>query len=387
MIPPPVRDPRYPSLDAWRGMACLMVVLHHAGYGLLMVGASKQPAGDWPRRLVAGFIRQMDLGVPLFFVISGYCIAASMDGHRRRGASSREFLARRFRRIYPPYWAALLFFLATTWGLDRLGLGWLHGAGHTLRLLSPGELDWHQWLGNVTLAETWRPRVWGEPEALLFTGVAWTLCYEEQFYFVCSAILLVAPRRLFEALAVATAAIVGDRLYWYDVRRLDLIDGTFFNLWHEFAVGLAVYWRLARATSIGERLAVSGTLVALMIVGIASESRETAVASGFGLALIALRRWDGWADRRPWMGTLRALGRRSYSIYLVHMPFCVVGHEWLYSLGIVGFWPRLLVIVPILLAVSVGAGWGFFALVESRSLSPPRARGPDERPVAGEATG
>ncbi len=385
MIPPPLRDPRYATLDAWRGVACLMVVLHHAGFGLLWAKDSDPSAGEWARRLVVWFIGQMDLGVPVFFVISGYCIAASMDGHRLRGASSWEFLGRRVRRIYPPYWASLLFFVATVWGLDQLGLGRLHGGGHALRLFSPGELDWHQWLGNVTLTETWRPRVWGDPHTVVFTGIAWTLCYEEQFYLVCFAVLLVAPRRLFGVLAAATAAIVGYRVFAYDSGRMSYIEGTFFTLWHEFAVGLAVYWRLVRAPSTRQAHAVDAVLVALLVVGVLSEYRWAAVAAAFGLALIALRRAEPVAARLAWLAPLRAAGRRSYSIYLIHMLICIVGHEWLYGLGIVGFWPRVLVTVPVVSVVSVAAGWAFFEAVESRFLNPPRARGPNERPVAGEA--
>ncbi len=166
---------------------------------------------------------------------------------------------------------------------------------------------------------------------------------------------------------------------------MDSIQGTFVDLWHEFAVGLAVYWRLARAPSGRKGYRVEAALLALLIAGAASGYRSTMVAAAFGLVLIALRGKEASAARLAWLDPLRASGRRSYSIYLIHMPICVVGHEWLYSLGIVGFWARLLVIVPILAIASVAAGWAFFWAVESRFLNPPRAREPDERPVAGEA--
>ena len=88
MPSPPRSDPRYEMLDAWRGLACLMVVLHHSGFAL----SWDETSGDPARMAVVSFLRLMDQGVPLFFVISGYCIAASLDGHRRRGASSWTFL-------------------------------------------------------------------------------------------------------------------------------------------------------------------------------------------------------------------------------------------------------------------------------------------------------
>ena len=65
----------------------------------------------------------MNLGVSLFFVISGYCIAASAEATARKGGSPWGFMGRRVWRIYPPYWAALLGFVAVVVALDAAGLG------------------------------------------------------------------------------------------------------------------------------------------------------------------------------------------------------------------------------------------------------------------------
>ena len=367
----PSWEPRYESLDLWRGVACLMVVLHHSGFALQWSEASGESTEAWARWMVVAFVRLMDLGVPLFFVISGYCIAASMDGHRRRGASSWEFLGRRLRRIYPPYWAALLVFVGVTWSLDRAGLNRLHNGGYSLELDSPGKLDLRQWVGNVTLTEMWRPKVWSGSGVEVFTRVAWSLCFEEQFYFVCFLALLVAPRKLYGTLMASTAAIVGFRVFAYDSGWLFYYQGMFPYLWHEFAVGLAVYWRLVAAETRQSKLLVDATLAGLLAVGLLSGFRSTAVASAFGLALIALRGLDSAASRQSWLMPIRACGRRCYSIYLIHLPFCTVGNEWLASLGLVGFWPRVFVMIPVVSVVAVGAGWAFFAIVEKRFLNPP----------------
>ena len=47
-------------------------------------------------------------GVPIFFVISGYCISATADSARRKGLPARTYFWRRFRRIFPPYWIFLM---------------------------------------------------------------------------------------------------------------------------------------------------------------------------------------------------------------------------------------------------------------------------------------
>ena len=97
---------RYRSLDLWRGAACLAVVVYHAaGAATLSSGSS-----GFFDRLALPALRVVGfgwIGVPVFFVISGYCIAATSDSQRHRGLPTRRFFERRFWRIYPPYWAFL----------------------------------------------------------------------------------------------------------------------------------------------------------------------------------------------------------------------------------------------------------------------------------------
>src|SRR5436853_2184504 len=106
------RAPRYHSLDHWRGLACLMIVLFHASIYLMAsedTSALKHLVTLQSR--VATFavraIHCLGWGVPIFFVISGYCIAATVDSSRRKAKPARNFFARRFRRIYPPFWIFL----------------------------------------------------------------------------------------------------------------------------------------------------------------------------------------------------------------------------------------------------------------------------------------
>jgi peptidoglycan/LPS O-acetylase OafA/YrhL len=362
---------RYQLLDVFRGLACLMVVVHHAGYAIGwrdVAAASQFEAGL--RGVVVLLVERLSLGVPLFFVISGYCILASVEATRRKGASPWDFLGRRFWRIYPTYWVALLGFIVIVAGLDAFGLKRLHCGTHAVKLASPFALDFPRWVGNLTLTETWRPHVWG-PARDVFTGVAWSLCYEEQFYFVCFLALVLAPRRMLAILATVTVGAIALRVGAWHAGCLSRIAGTFPLLWHQFAIGVVVYYRLNMARSWQARLAWDLGLVAMLIAGLAGPDRETATAAGFGILLVALRRWDERAEAIAWLKPLRACGLRCYSIYLVHLPVCVVGSLGLYELGLTSFWGRVLVMIPIDLAVSVAVSWAFFDLVESRVLAPP----------------
>src|SRR5437899_1665457 len=95
---------RYYSLDIWRGVACLFIVLlHSAGY--------THNETNWLIKIWD----QLWIGVPMFFVISGYCISATADATRRNVRHPAwNYFYRRFRRIYPPYWCFLLLALIAT---------------------------------------------------------------------------------------------------------------------------------------------------------------------------------------------------------------------------------------------------------------------------------
>ena len=363
-------EPRYRMLDCWRGLACLMVVVHHAGDALAWADAGGSGATDWLKWLTVLAVRRMNLGVSLFFVISGYCIAASAESTGRKGGSPWAFMGRRFWRIYPPYWAALLGFVAIVVALDAAGYLRLATGPLGVELDPPRSLDWRQWLGNLTLTETWRPHFWG-PQRNVYTGVAWSLCFEEQFYLICFLALWIVPGRFYAALGLTTLLVVSARVWYWHHAALGSLRGTFPMLWHEFAVGLAVYYRLNVARRPFERRLIELSLAALCLIGLFTHGRGTATAGAFGLVLIALRRWDArWSDL-AWLSPFRASGRRCYSIYLAHLPFVVVGNHWLFELGLTGFWARALVMIPLVSVVGVAAGWVFHALVESRFLNPP----------------
>jgi len=351
-----------------------MVVLHHTGYFLL----STEGQGDPWREAWILFLRRLDLGVPIFFVISGYCITASLDASRRKGISPWRFLGRRVWRIYPPYWASFCWFLVVILSLQALGLDrFLRDRyPYGLSLADPTTLTPAQWFGNLTLTEEWRHLFFG-PDRLVLTRVAWSLCYEEQFYFLCFVLLMMAKPRLYGALGVLTLLVVLVRVAAADVGALWRLEGLFVLLWHEFAIGVAVYWRLNVPAS---RLAKRAVDIGLALLCLGTLWRDpsgtpldysTPAAAAFGLLLIALRAWDEPIVKSRWMKPLRAAGKRSYSIYLCHLPICTVGNLWLYELGLRSFWERTLIIMPAVFAASVAFSWAFYWAVERHFLNPP----------------
>jgi peptidoglycan/LPS O-acetylase OafA/YrhL len=360
----PVGFARYQTLDAWRGVACLMVIVYHST--LVHAGTPGLPRDVGVTGALLWLASYGNLGVPIFFVISGYCISAAADRARRHGHPARTYFLRRFRRIYPPLWAVIagliLFFLVVdyvAWPGLLSSLPWQQPR--------PWWLSGWQWAGNLTLTETWRHYFVGGPRAH-FPGQAWTLCYEEQFYAITGLLLWTVPARFFLGsilVTLASAAMLGVHAA-FDVP----VRGFFFDgSWFMFAAGMAVYYVITQRVEWRMRaiaVLVSAGLALWLFVDI-----QIGVAVTFAGMLLVLHRFDtqllAWRTVRGlgWCGTM------CYSLYLVHQtPVKAVSaalHVWGFQSGLA----TLTVVMPACVVVSLLFGRLFFKTVESRFLNFP----------------
>lgn len=288
-------------VDAWRGLAALGVVCYHQGF---------QPGTDF------------DLGhacVMVFFVISGYCIAASTESCRRNQVSPRGYMWRRIRRIYPPYFFAICFFAATRLVKMRMGLG---------EQLSTSLLTWIQ---NLTMTQwfslVFHPTAHPFDNSTLFVAGFWSLNYEEQFYLVMG-LLMFAAIRLKENMLPAIVAIMVLGFVWNLTFPL-VSHGFFWEYWVAFGLGSLVFHRLCKVRDRKHRLIIDLTIAALLVFALWRYHLATTfptrwlytewiVTSAFALTLIYLRSFDT-AFRKSWLGVvLGAFGLTSYSLYLTH---------------------------------------------------------------------
>ncbi|HEX5272472.1 MAG TPA: acyltransferase [Gemmataceae bacterium] len=371
------RSPRYYSLDLWRGVACLLVVLHHATIYAPAYRQAEQgdPIGPGPASWLVALTTRFWVGVPLFFVISGYCIAATADATRRRGHPLTTYFVRRFRRIYPPYWVILVLLAVLVIAAEAIVPGWL--ADDYAGIPPPGRLSAAQWLGNLTLTESWRPHLGGGHIRYL-NAMAWTLCYEEQFYAVVGILLAVAPRRFFLGTAVVSAVTAA--LYLLVTNRA-LLDGIFLDgYWLHFAVGILVYYRVNYAA--GWRAWAANLLLLAGLVAFgwnhfpirhahSSVGEGGVVAFAFALFLSLTHRWDRRIASAAVVRPLAFCGGICYSLYLVHWPVAKLAGHGLYLLGVSGDTLTVLVTVPVVVTASVLLAWVFFRLCERRFLNAP----------------
>lgn len=86
---------KIPQLDALRGLAVLLVLLHNTNI-----------YPSWH----LGFISDNGwMGVDLFFVLSGFLITGILLDTKQSAEYFKNFYARRCLRIWPLYYSALLF--------------------------------------------------------------------------------------------------------------------------------------------------------------------------------------------------------------------------------------------------------------------------------------
>jgi peptidoglycan/LPS O-acetylase OafA/YrhL len=296
--------PRFENVQALRGAACLLVVVYHAagaeaGYGL----------GFNPLRPVrwVGFA-----GVDLFFVLSGFIIAATARADLGRPARLPRFLFRRAWRIYPPYWAAL-----------AVGVG-------VYAALSPDSVFRPGWAGELAEAVALVP----QHGVCRFLPVSWTLGYELAFYLAFAGLFLLPRRAAGPLLAVWAAGVFAAAVGgWHSGNRFAMLATEPFVL--EFLAGCGLAWvpvALGRRAAAGLLLLAAGWAAVGSALVFRPDPTWLPVHHGprvlvFGvpaaLLVLAAAGRERAGGRLGW-GWLTKAGDASYSIYLIHGPALIV---------------------------------------------------------------
>jgi peptidoglycan/LPS O-acetylase OafA/YrhL len=142
---------RIPQLDAVRGIAILVVMLHNSG--------------AFPRLFAQGW-----MGVDLFFVLSGFLITGILLDTKQSESYFKNFYIRRCLRIWPLYYAALFFMFVL------------------VPFLRPSEASTvftarsSPWWAYTLFLQNFLVPIPTAATGLL--GVTWSLAVEEQFYLV-----------------------------------------------------------------------------------------------------------------------------------------------------------------------------------------------------------
>lgn len=350
----------------WRGIASFGVLIHH-------LYSQK------------GLFTSFYLFVQVFFVISGYCLAAAAERALASGMTFGQFMRRRVRRIAPPYLASCLFAMVLLGaggvisgvGFRRLTVPWWHYAAN---------LTMTQWLYLPAHGGAQTGTVpWATPVIGFLSPTYWSLNYEEQFYLIM-AHGLVAGLRSRWVFAMGGITAVALALNAWHPRTF---TGLFFDYWIEFAVGIAVYVRLCmprskRANHLFDAIFASAIVVAFALAARRGELvfdankrqmvGQLAFCVAYGGLLIAVRPADDWVGRSNWSRPLMWLGTFSYSLYLIHYPLISAAKDFTASVPPA----HEMVVLPLIGAAILAVSYGFHRLFEepflnSRERDAPRA--------------
>jgi peptidoglycan/LPS O-acetylase OafA/YrhL len=358
---------RIVALDGLRGVAAIMVLLHHA---LLMLPQfadyewysrlPSQPSwGEFlllrtPLRLVwAGQERAI-----MFFVLSGFVL--SLPWLNGKPQAYGRFLLGRFCRIYPPYLAAMTLaalgsVLMGSHVLPKASvyfneLGWARNpdAGTLPSILLVLTNHHSDYINEAVWSLTWEVRVAILFPLLMLPILRWRNFGATQVWVV---LLLLGPaaRHLLTAHPDLGVALGNGCRY----------TGC-------FVLGTAIAMNRAKiAEWFGSRHSVFGWLCLTLGLWICwapwPHFHDEIVGIGAALVIVAIigtARLRTWLARESWLW----LGKQSYSLYLIHVP--VVMAIVILCGGKVPLWACLSVI-----PVSIGLGQMFHLYVELPSVA------------------
>jgi peptidoglycan/LPS O-acetylase OafA/YrhL len=304
---------RIDDIEILRGIAVLMVVLHHAHDNLFTWATSNL---ELFYTYFSGWV-----GVDLFFAISGFVIARDLVPRLQASPGGETtvrlvlaFWVRRIWRLLPSAWLWLVVILIASVTFNQTGV---FGAFRTnLEATVAGVLQ----IANVRFAESFMNWPYGA------SFVYWSLSLEEQFYLLFPAVILLARRYLiYVMIALVLAQFFLVRTPMLMVFRTDALAlGVLLALWSQHSS-----YELFKPVFLGRLGAglalLIGALVCISVLG-SDQLHSVNIKIGMIALVSALLVWVASYDHdylrmpRPLLGVLVWLGARSYGIYLIHVP-------------------------------------------------------------------
>jgi peptidoglycan/LPS O-acetylase OafA/YrhL len=294
---------RFKALDSWRGICALLVAAHHLE--------------------VHGFpywqplVRNAWMFVDFFFVLSGFVIAHAYGNRLADGVDIRSFVIRRFGRLWPLHVTVLAALVLLE--LSRLAIAHWHPlAGE--RIAFTADRSVYTLITNLFLVQSL-----GLHPYETWNGPAWSISTEFFTYLIFAAVCFVAPRRAMRLIVSASLALAGvfvlARFSQFGMR--ETFTWALPRCVYGFFLGTLVYeaWRRGASKMIGGTAAETAAVVLVIafVTFVPGHAELEYLATPvFGIAVLVFAAGRGEISHLLTMRAPSALGRWSYSIYMVH---------------------------------------------------------------------
>jgi peptidoglycan/LPS O-acetylase OafA/YrhL len=335
------------ELTSARGLAALAVVVYHV-----------DAYSGGPIDALLPITPLGRLAVDFFFVLSGFVLAHVYGSAWKAGAyRHRDFLVRRFARVWPMHMASLLAVAAIV------------GAGSVVGLRPPWPPTWESFLAHATLLHATGispDKAWNQP--------SWSVSAEWTAYLVFPLYLMLCGAIRSPAGKIAASLLLFAALWWSyrawtggdlmivtnEAGALRIVPSFFAGVALRQAVGQGFGRSLAPA-SLDRALAGVIVVTALALLAGASNAMVWPALPAVVL-LLALRSYV----ERPSVMRARPLiwlGDVSYALYLVHAPILMVVYGVFGKVVGVSGAPALLAVGAVAAAISIAvAGLAHYLL-------------------------
>ncbi|HEY4077886.1 MAG TPA: acyltransferase [Rhizomicrobium sp.] len=339
---------RLSSLESVRGLAALLVVLHHWVFIFTthvpiqrLVTQNRYP--ELFRQTIVDISTLGPAAVLVFFVMSGFVLTLSLD---RKDKSYGEFVATRLVRLYPPFAFAILLSALLIVVLDPHPIPQLSGWFNEFWTMQPSAA---LIAGHLAMIGTVRL------ESL--DSVMWSLVHEMRISLILPIIAVSIRRAMWRSLGLALLASVLARTmaaYASPVAESLLMTVYYACL---FFAGSALALRIdqirnwmARQGGVVRTALWAGATLLLCIPDQIGE-RWIVYTIGLGaIGVVALCASDASAGRILSNGVLQYFGRISYSLYLMHWPVMLAMMHLFY--GRAPTWTVILATIITIIAVA-----------------------------------
>jgi len=287
---------KYEYIDSLRGIAILMVIVVHIGVVLdnTMLYFPKDT-------ILHKIIWSGGYGVQLFFIVSAYTLTMSYYNRISESRKTIKFFIRRFFRIAPMYYLAILYFT-----LDKY---------LQFNLANPdfSAIPIRSMLSNIFFTNALIPEHTNN-----YVPGGWSVSVEFLFYFlmpfICSKIKTVNSAMLLFLVTLGIAVIV-DPIFKAYVPYSYFQQYNFFVQLPVFPLGIMTYFYLNNKDNKIQPYTVAGLTVMIFLLCYMTLPEHILFSLLFALILIIQNKYSFKALSNK---LLASVGKVSFSMYLVH---------------------------------------------------------------------